>query len=239
MAEIAVAAHTVVLDIEGTTSAAGFILGDLYAYARPRLGPWIDAHADDPETTLAVEQVRRDGGLPPGAPTADLVAVLHAWMDGDVKATPLKTLQGRIWAEGFARGELRSHFFGDVIPALRSWHRAGVRLAVYSSGSAASQRAWFAHSPQGDLTELICGFFDTVTAGPKKEDSSYPVIADALGVEPDRLLFLSDHPGELAAAHRAGWQTVAVRRPGEPFQDAEFPCRAEIAAFDALEIAAA
>ncbi len=33
----ALSADVVVLDLEGTTSAAGFILGDLYDYARPRL----------------------------------------------------------------------------------------------------------------------------------------------------------------------------------------------------------
>lgn len=233
---IRVTARTVVLDIEGTTSAAGFILGDLYEYARPRLGPWIDEHAHDGETVQAVEQTRREGGLPPDAPTADVVAVLHAWMDGDVKATPLKTLQGRIWAEGFARGELRSHFHSDVIPNLEAWHRNGVRLAVFSSGSVASQRAWFANSPRGDLTDLICGFFDTVCAGPKKLDASYHAIAKALREEPGRLLFLSDHPGELAAAHRAGWQTVAVRRPGEPYQDADFTGHPVIACFDTLEV---
>lgn len=33
-------ASTVVIDLEGTTSAAGFILGDLYDYVRPRLAAW-------------------------------------------------------------------------------------------------------------------------------------------------------------------------------------------------------
>jgi enolase-phosphatase E1 len=36
----------VVLDIEGTTSATDAIVGDLYRYARPRLGPWITNHPD-------------------------------------------------------------------------------------------------------------------------------------------------------------------------------------------------
>ena len=231
-------AQTVVLDIEGTTSAAGFILGDLYDYARPRLGAWIDEHADDAEVAGAVAQTKADGDLPGTASTAEVVAVLHGWMDQDVKATPLKTLQGQIWAQGFEQGDLTSQFFDDVIPVLEAWHKAGVHLAVFSSGSVTSQRSWFGHAPTGDLPPLIDGYFDTVSAGPKKLESSYHAISDALGAEPGRLLFLSDHPEEIAAARRAGWQAVAVRRAGEPHQHADFATAPEISSFDALEVVA-
>ena len=118
-----------VLDIEGTTSAAGFVQGDLYDYARPRLGPWIEAHGDDPQVAAAVAQTRVEADLAPDAGLDEVVAALHGWMDDDVKATPLKTLQGQIWAAGFAAGELASHFFDDVVPRLRAWHGRGVRLA--------------------------------------------------------------------------------------------------------------
>jgi enolase-phosphatase E1 len=231
-------AHTVVLDIEGTTSAAGFILGDLYDYARPRLAEWIDGHAGEPEVARAVAQARTDGGLAPTASTAEVVAVLKDWMDHDLKATPLKTIQGLIWADGFERGELRSHFFADVIPRLRAWHAAGIRLAVFSSGSVTSQRSWFRHAPGGDLTPLIHGYFDTVSAGPKKVESSYQTIAATLEAQPGRLLFLTDHPDELAAARRAAWQAVAVRRAGEPHQGSDFRGAPEIDSFDALEVVA-
>ncbi|MFX5660629.1 hypothetical protein ABTE05_19890, partial [Acinetobacter baumannii] len=86
----------------------------------------------------------------------------------------------------------------------------GIRLAVYSSGSVASQVPWFRHAPQGDLTPLVEDFFDTVSAGPKKESGSSDRIAAALGVAPGRALFLTDHPDEVAAALAAGWQVVAL-----------------------------
>ncbi|HEY3872681.1 MAG TPA: acireductone synthase [Actinocrinis sp.] len=229
-------ARFVVLDIEGTTSAAEAIVGGLYRYAGPRLGPWIEAHRDDPETAAAVRQVEQAAALPQGAPIAAVAAALHAWMADDVKATPLKTLQGRIWADGFERGELTAHFFRDVIPALRAWTAAGVRLAVFSSGSVAAQRSWFAHSPDGDLTPLIDGFFDTATAGPKKLAASYRTIAAALGAAGDRLLFLSDHPDEITAAAEAGWLTAAVRRAGEPHAAAGFADRRVVSGFDRLEV---
>jgi enolase-phosphatase E1 len=229
-------AEIVVLDIEGTTSAAGFILGDLYDYARPRLGPWIDTHADDPDVIGVVRQVINDRGLAENANTDEIVTVLHEWMATDAKTAPLKTLQGQIWAEGFARGEIRSHFFTDVVPALHRWAAAGTQFAVFSSGSTASQRPWFAYSPGGDLTELIKGFFDTVNAGPKRNADSYQVIADVLGVDAGRVLFLSDHPDELRAAEAAGWQVVALRRIGEPHEHADFGSHPVIATFDELEV---
>ncbi|SOD99040.1 acireductone synthase [Blastococcus haudaquaticus] len=229
-------ARTVVLDIEGTTGAAGYVHGELYDYARPRLGPWIDAHPDDTDVAGAVAQTKADAGLADDAGTAEVVALLHAWMDGDVKATPLKTLQGQIWAAGYAAGELSSHFFDDVVPQLRAWHGRGVHLAVFSSGSVASQVPWFRHAPAGDLTPLIDAYFDTVNAGPKRDAGSYDTIAAALGRAPGELLFLSDLPAELHAAREAGWQVVGVRRAGEPNAGADFGDLPIIESFDGVEV---
>ncbi|MCK2218423.1 acireductone synthase [Actinomadura sp. ATCC 31491] len=218
----------IVLDIEGTTSSTESVHVGLYAYARPRLGPYLEAHREEP----AVRAVLAEIGA---ATTEEAVKALHAWMDGDVKATPLKTLQGRIWAEGFAAGELTSHFFPDVPPALRAWHAAGHRLAVFSSGSVASQRPWFAHSPYGDLSALVGDWFDTVNAGPKREAGSYARIAAALG-GPGAPLFLSDVPAELDAAAAAGWRTAGVRRPGEPNATAPFGPHPVIATFEEIDL---
>lgn len=208
----------VVLDIEGTLSATDQVLVTLYDYARPRLGPWIDGHADDPAVAEAVAQIRELSGVDGG--TDELVRVLHGWMDADQKVTPLKTLQGLIWQRGYAEGDLVAEFFPDVVPALRRWHDAGTKLAVFSSGSVAGQVAFFAHTTDGDLTSLFEFHFDTVNAGPKREASSYLKIASVLGSTD--ITFYSDVPAELDAAAEAGWRTVGVRRPGEPYGDADF-----------------
>lgn len=229
-------ARVAVLDIEGTTSAAGFVQGDLYDYARPRLRPWIEEHADDPVVAEAVAGTRQQSGLPADASLDDVVAALHRWMDDDVKATPLKTLQGQLWAHGFDAGELSSHFFADVPPRLRAWHSAGVRLAVFSSGSVASQVPWFRHAEQGDLTPLVDDYFDTVSAGSKREATSYRVIADRLGVEGGDALFLTDLPAELDAAREAGWQVVGVRRAGEPNAGADFGNHPVVSSFDEVDV---
>lgn len=234
-APVEVTAGCVVLDIEGTVSPTSAVLGTLYDYARPRLGPWMSEHGDDPDVRGAVTDVRREGGLPDDAPVDDVVRVLHGWMDTDVKATPLKTLQGQIWADGFAAGDLVATFFEDVAPALRAWHGSGIRLACFSSGSVASQRPWFRHTEFGDLSVLLDDWFDTVNAGPKRESASYRRIAEALGVA-SGLVFLSDVPAELDAAAEAGWVTVGVARGGEPQEEADFGSHPVVASFADLTV---
>ena len=100
-------------------------------------------------------------------------------------------------------------------PTWKKWHRHGVPLYIYSSGSIAAQKLLFSHTTAGDLTPWFQGYFDTTT-GPKVETESYRKISTTLEVPAEELLFLSDHPGELAAAQQAGWQVCAVQRPGTP-----------------------
>ncbi|MFE7070782.1 acireductone synthase [Streptomyces sp. NPDC057620] len=225
----------VVLDIEGTTSATGFVVDVLYPYSRSRFGALLAERGDDPEVRRAVAQVRELLSEPDADPVR-VEKALNEWLDGDVKATPLKTLQGLIWSEGFARGDLVSHFYDDVVPVLRRWHSAGVRLHVYSSGSVAAQRAWFASSPDGDLLPLVDGLYDTENAGPKQEPESYRRIAAATGTRAGRLLFLSDRPGELDAARAAGWHAVGIRRAGEPYYEQGVGDHAQAGSFDEIEI---
>ncbi|MEU7577564.1 acireductone synthase [Streptomyces sp. NPDC041068] len=231
------AVDAVVLDIEGTTSATGFVVDVLYPYARERFGELLASRGGEAEVARAVAQVREEIGEP-DADAARVEEVLGAWVDADRKATPLKTLQGILWAKGFARGELVSHFYPDVIEVLRRWHADGVRLYVYSSGSVAAQRAWFAHSAEGDLLGLVGGLYDTENAGPKQEADSYRKIASSVGVAPERLLFLSDRPGELDAARAAGWRAVGVRRAGEPYFDASFGDHPQVSDFSGISLAA-
>ena len=131
-------------------------------------------------------------------------------MDRDRKSTALKSLQGRIWEAGYVSGELRSHLYPDVRPALERCRAQGRKIAIFSSGSVLAQRLLFAHTPDGDLTPLIDGFFDTTT-GPKREPESYGRIAAALSVPPAAVLFVSDVAAELDAARAAGLADRTVR----------------------------
>jgi enolase-phosphatase E1 len=93
--------------------------------------------------------------------------------------------------------------YADVAPALRSRHARGLRLYIYSSGSVHAQRLIYAHTIAVHLTPLLSGYFDTRT-GHKREVGSDRRIAEAIGVPPRRILFLSDVREELDAAREAG-----------------------------------
>ncbi|MBM7773501.1 enolase-phosphatase E1 [Actinokineospora baliensis] len=230
-------AQWVVLDIEGTLMPTAGVHVVLYDYARPRLGPWIDAHPTDPVVVSAVARTKAEAGLPDSADTAAVVAVLHGWMAADRKAAPLKDLQGLIWQDGYARGGLVSEYFPDVVPTLRGWHEAGLKLAVFSSGSVAGQIASFSTTTEGDLTTLFRHHFDTVNAGPKREAASYAAIAEGIGgPTPQRIVFLSDVPAELDAAAEAGWQTIGLARDGEPYAGADFGDHRVAKTFDDFRI---
>jgi enolase-phosphatase E1 len=227
--------RTVVIDIEGTTGAAAFVVDRLYPYAARRLPGWLDEHGADPDIARAVAQVRELIGAP-AAGVPEVVAALLDWQAADQKVTPLKTVQGKIWENGFASGELTSHFYPDAIPALRAWKAAGKDLYVFSSGSVAAQRSWFGHSPEGDLRPLLSGHFDTENAGPKRAADSYRAIAAATGADPAATVFLSDLVDELDAARAAGWHTAGVRRPGEPYYERGVGDHLEVAALTDLDL---
>jgi enolase-phosphatase E1 len=232
---LALDVDAVVLDIEGTTSSTGFVTRTLYPYSRERFARVLTERAGEPDVARAAGQVRDLLGEP-AAGVPRLVAALNDWLDRDEKVTPLKTLQGLIWADGFAAGELTSHFYEDVVPALRAWHDAGLRLYVFSSGSLTAQATWFGHSPAGDLLPLLTARFDTENAGPKRAASSYAAIAAATGEDAAATVFLSDLGAELDAARAAGWLTVGVRRPGEPYADAGTPGHPEIRRFSEVTL---
>jgi enolase-phosphatase E1 len=195
----------VLTDIEGTTTPIAFVHRTLFPFARERLGAFLDERAIQPEVASLIEDVR---GLAPDRPPLD---ALLGWMDADAKITPLKTLQGLIWREGYADGALKAEVYADVPPRLLAWHAGGVALAVYSSGSAEAQRQLFGHTEAGDLTPLFGGYFDTGVGG-KRETASYRAIAAALALPAEGILYLSDVEAELDAARGAGMATCQLVR---------------------------
>jgi enolase-phosphatase E1 len=132
-------------------------------------------------------------------------------MDQDRKSTGLKSLQGKIWEEGYRSGELKGEVYPDVLPALERWRAQGIDVAIFSSGSVQAQRSLFKNSVAGDLTRFIQAYFDTTT-GPKSEPQSYARIAAALERSPSEVLFVSDIVAELEAAREAGMRTALCVR---------------------------
>lgn len=200
----------VVLDIEGTVSPLSAVHDVLFPYARERIESWV--RQDRPGTRVVVAGVRGLLGGDPGLD--DVVRALLDWHDENAKHSPLKTLHGLIWEQGFLAGELSGVVYPDVPPALAEWQRLGTPCWIYSSGSMLAQRLWFSRSDQGDLLGYLTGHFDTVTGGPKQDPASYFRIARAIATPAHDILFLSDSRAELDAARTAGWRAVGVRRPG-------------------------
>lgn len=200
--------EAVLLDIEGTVTPIALVRDSLFPYARARLAEYVAAHRAEPEVAEILAQTRSL------EPEADPVATLTRWSDLDQKVTPLKSLQGLIWRDGYAAGDLVAQFYPEVPAMLRYWKQEGVPLFIYSSGSEEAQRGIFGHSQDGDLTPLFGGFYDT-RLGPKREAASYTAIRANIGVPAGLILFLSDVEAELDAAAAAGFRTCQLVREAD------------------------
>ncbi|HYL97826.1 MAG TPA: acireductone synthase [Blastocatellia bacterium] len=225
-------ASAILLDIEGTTTPVAFVTDVLFPYASRHVLEYLKSSWSSPETRHDVEQLLlehdRDvqAGLQPpelatGGGPEYLESLAHylSWLiDRDSKTTPLKSIQGRIWREGYASGELKSIVHEDVAPAFERWNKLGRTVAIYSSGSVEAQLLLFSHTNAGDLTRFIHSYFDTNT-GPKRETGSYRRIAVALGRDPGEIIFVSDITAELNAARESGMRTLLCVREGNRPQE--------------------
>jgi enolase-phosphatase E1 len=203
----------ILTDIEGTTSSLSFVKDVLFPYARERMAEFIRQHAQEAAVRKELEEVRRLSGKNLSEP--EVIEQLIRWIDEDKKITPLKSLQGMIWEDGYKKGAFKGHMYEDAVRHLKQWKQAGIRLYVFSSGSVQAQKLLFAHTEYGDLTPLFSGYFDT-TIGNKREADSYRKIAAAIGTPPGDILFLSDIREELDAARAAGMQVTWLVRDGIP-----------------------
>jgi enolase-phosphatase E1 len=222
--------RTILLDIEGTTTPLDFVYEVLFPYAQSHAQRFLERYGASPDVRRDLNALRQENlddarrGLDPPALTGDettqsLVAYLAWLIHRDRKSTPLKSLQGKIWEEGYRNGELRSRVFEDVPPALKRWHEQKRTVSVFSSGSVFAQKLLFGHTTAGDLTRYLSSYFDT-TVGGKTDPGSYQKIAGDLDSSMLEIVFISDATSELDAAKAAGIQTLLCLRPGNRPQPA-------------------
>lgn len=194
----------------------------MFGYARAQVAAFLQRHWSDPDVRADVARLRAEHaaeGSQPAPPAwredaAAVVAYVLWLMDQDRKSTGLKSLQGKVWEEGYQAGDLQSEVYPDVPPALKRWHRQGMDVAIFSSGSVQAQRSLFRSTSAGDLTPYIRAYFDTTT-GPKNVSQSYVDIALGLERTPPEVLFISDVAAELDAAAKVGMHTaLCVRTSG-------------------------
>ena len=207
----------ILLDIEGTTTPIAFVHDVLFSYARAHVSDYLAQHADETAADVAQleEEHRRDVSESNEPPPLDgsVETYVYWLMLRDRKSTGLKSLQGKIWREGYRSGTLKSQVFDDVRPAFERWREANIRISIFSSGSVLAQQLLFAHTEAGDLTPFISDYFDT-NIGPKTNAVSYRRISGSLELPPDEILFISDVVAELEAADTAGMKTLLSIRPG-------------------------
>ncbi len=219
----------IVTDIEGTTSALSFVKETLFPFAYQHLPDYVLDNEDEVADLLdAVRKEERNFDLS----TQEIIEVLLRYIDEDQKVTPLKTLQGKIWAQGYESGELVGHIYDDALEGLKRWQDQGIDLYVYSSGSVPAQKLLFSHTKSGDLTPMFKGYFDT-KAGGKKEAESYEKIAKEIKVSVGEILFLSDSTEEIEAAAQAGMNVIILDREESLF---EALGRKVVKSFDEIEL---
>lgn len=222
----------IVTDIEGTTSSISFVKDVLFPYATEHMEQYLHDHYDKPEVASQLNTISQECNIH----RTDLNALcdqLLDWIRHDVKATPLKNLQGLIWETGYRSGDYQAHMYEDATRQLKAWHQRSIPLYVYSSGSEYAQKLFFGYSQAGNLLPLFKGHFDT-NIGHKQQSESYKAIQLLLDIPAEQLLFLSDVEAELDAAQSAGWQTCHVIRDQHQIIEA---CRhPAVRSFDEINI---
>lgn len=208
----------ILLDIEGTTTPIDFVHKTLFPYARSRIGNYVALHFDPlrHEIEQLIDESSHDATYTiPVDPTepGSVASYLEHLIDVDRKSTPLKTIQGKIWKDGYAAGELTSAVFKDVPLAFERWHASGKVIAIYSSGSVLAQQLLFRYTEFGDLSGFISEYFDT-NVGQKRDAESYRNIVERLRLPAAETIFVSDIVEELDAARSAGINTAISVRPG-------------------------
>jgi len=225
----------ILLDIEGTTTPIAFVHDVLFSYARDHVREFLLANANNEEVRADIallryehaEDVSKDRNPPP------LVVDYVEWLIAlDRKSTGLKSLQGKIWLQGYQDGTLKSQVFADVAPAFERWRARGLSISIFSSGSVLAQKLLFAHTEAGDLSRFIDDYFDT-NVGKKGEANSYRRIAEMMKLPATEIVFVSDVIEELDAAHEARMKVFLSLRPGNAPQDndKQYP---EIHSFDQI-----
>ncbi len=158
-----------------------------------QLPQWIDIWDDQSRLRLCVEYCK--------------------WlMAKDSKATTLKYLEGKVWQEGYANGELYGQVYPDVPPAFKRWRKR--EICIYSSGSILAQQLLFRSTAYGDMTPLFSAFFDT-HIGAKTDMESYRKIAKPILRIPRNILFISDSVKEVTAALDTGMQALLCYRDAQ------------------------
>ncbi|PRP72769.1 hypothetical protein PROFUN_07669 [Planoprotostelium fungivorum] len=248
----------VLLDIEGTTTSISFVAEELFPYIRQHLrfyleSTWSTSQTQEDLAHLSGLSIEDDAKGDKGFPLFnfnkgdgltqerldDAVKNVLSQMDVDRKSTALKALQGHMWKDGYASGQIKAHIYEDVLPSFERWKSKAVPIYIYSSGSIGAQKLLFAHTLYGDLSPYLVGHYDT-TSGLKTESQSYENILKDINekgreIRAEEVLFVTDNILEAEAATKVGMRCVLSVRPGTKELPASHPFLA-VSTFQSLPI---
>ena len=100
--------------------------------------------------------------------------------------------------------------YPDVAPALAELRRAGMRTAILSNGTPAMLKAGVRSAGIGDSLDAVLSVEDVGIFKP--DPSVYQLACDRLGLERDRICFVSSNGWDVAGAATFGFQTVWLNR---------------------------
>ncbi len=192
----------VVFDLSGVVITSAFdAIADIVTGAESRdaalallLGPY------DEDTDHMWHRVERGE-----VPITDWVA----WVGEEAAATGV-TIDWE--AFGGMMGRLTVH--DVVVDRVRSLRDEGYRTALCTNNVKEGSQSWRELVPAEDLFDAVV---DSSAVGLRKPDARiYLHTLSLLGVDdPDRAVFLDDHPGNVAGAERAGLTALLVTDPVE------------------------
>jgi len=141
---------------------------------------------------------------------ADRITERDYWMQ---RTREVGALLGEHWdrMETFvqrARGaDVQAVIRPEAVAAIQAAQAAGCRLAVLSNELDLFYGADFRHRlPLMDCFEVVVDA--TYTQILKPDPRAYALVTEALGLPPERCVFVDDQARNIAGAQRAGWQTV-------------------------------
>lgn len=164
-----------------------------------------------------------DWVMPPVFAKSDtLTQIIHWYYDtlvwyldnGHETPTGL-AVKERMYAEAYEAGKLKTVVYPDAASCIRTWHRMGIRLILFSdSVHIHVQRLMLTHTNAGDLTPFFEAFYDLSALG---DDASFQLRAESftrltalIRVPVADMLFLSGDPHTVRTAEESAAQSVLV-----------------------------
>ena len=200
--------RAILLDIEGTTTPISFVHDVLFPYSRLHLESFLAQHAASADVISDLARLREEHAedvTAKNSPPPLIEPYVYWLIEQDRKSPTLKSLQGKIWQQGYDDGSLRSLVFADVRPAMQRWRSKNLNVSIFSSGSVLAQKLLFAHTDAGDLTKFISNYFDT-GVGKKTHAESYQRIAAALSLAANQILLFQTYLTSLTQRLKLGWK---------------------------------